>query len=556
MSGAGTASSTGGLRFGTAGLRAPMGPGPDRMNRETVRRASAGLAQFVLGRPRTPDGAGSGLTGDAPGGAAHGMVLVGHDARHCSPEFARDAAAVFAGAGLRGLLIDGPVPTPVLAHRALESGADAAVMITASHNPASDNGYKVYGADGVQIIPPDDAEISALIDEVGADESIARGEVEPLPAETAIAGYLASVVPAALAHVARERALRVVYTPVHGVGAAVVERAFTASGFPAPSLVAEQAAPDPDFPTAPRPNPEEPGVLDLALRDARAAGADVVIANDPDADRLAVAVPWEGAAGGWRTLTGDEVGALLADELLAGVPDPERRLLVSTVVSSSMLERQAQAAGAHYARTLTGFKWIMHASAPEPGVSLLFGYEQALGYGVTDRVRDKDGISAALAMAAICARARAEGSSVRARLDALAERFGLHATAERSLALDAGSRDGGGIDAEEAIAALLAAPPAQLIGRAVTAVDDLSSGRRLSPDGGAGPLGLPPSTGVVVHAGEEVRLAARPSGTEPKLKLYLQVVLPVPAGGAEAARARADGMLQALTREAEGLIGR
>jgi phosphomannomutase len=525
----------GALRFGTAGLRAPMGPGPGRMNGEAVRRASAGVAEFVV---RRREGVGT-------GGIA--TVLVGHDARHRSAEFARDAAAVFAGAGLRGLLIDGPVPTPLLAYHARAIEADAAVMVTASHNPATDNGYKVYASDSVQIIPPDDEQISALIEAVTGDDAIVLGTPEPVAAEAVLAGYLGEVVPAALAHVSPERALSVVYTPVHGVGAATLRRAFSAAGFPAPALVAEQAAPDPDFPTAPKPNPEEPGVLDLALRDARAAGADVVLANDPDADRLAVAVPWTGADGGWRMLTGDEVGALLADELLAHVEDPERRLLVTTVVSSSLLARQARAAGARHVQTLTGFKWIMHAS--QPGASLLFGYEQALGYGVTDLVRDKDGISAALAMAAICAHARAHGSSVRARLDRLAERFGLHATAERSLALGSG----GG---EDAVDRLLAAPPDALIGRAVTAIDDLSAGTRVARDGSATRLGLPPSSGVVVHAGEEVRLAVRPSGTEPKLKLYLQVVLPVAPGAADEARAQASTMLDALGREAGELIGR
>jgi phosphomannomutase len=523
------------LRFGTAGLRAPMGPGSGRMNREAVRRASAGLAEFVVHRRKQA------------GARGVGKVLVGHDARHCSADFARDAATVFAGAGLRGLLIDGVVPTPLLAHHARAIEADAAVMVTASHNPAADNGYKVYASDGVQIIPPDDEQISALIDAVGADETIARGAPEPITADAVTAGYLAEVVPAALAYVSPERELSVVYTPVHGVGAATLGRAFSAAGFPAPALVAEQAAPDPDFPTAPKPNPEEPGVLDLALRDARATGADVVLANDPDADRLAVAVPWAGVDGGWRVLTGDEVGALLADELLGHVDDPEHRLLVTTVVSSSMLARQARAAGAHHAQTLTGFKWIMHAS--EPGTSLLFGYEQALGYGVTALVRDKDGISAALAMAAICAHARAEGSSVRARLDRLAERFGLHATAERSLALGSGGGD-------DAVGRLLAAPLAALIGRAVTAVDDLAGGTRVARDGGVTRLGLPPSSGVIVHAGEEVRLAVRPSGTEPKLKLYLQVVLPVAPGTADEARAQAGTMLDALGHEAEELIGR
>jgi len=529
------AAAASGLQFGTAGLRARMGPGPDEMNAATVKRASAGLAAFVAGH----------RGGEPP------SIVVGFDARHHSAEFARDAAAVFAGAGVRGLLLDGRTPTPVLAFAVRELGCEAGVMVTASHNPATDNGYKVYGADGAQIIPPVDSEISARIEAVPAADRLALGTPASLRAADIVARYLDAIVPAALAHAPPEREVAIVYTPVHGVGRDVMAPALQRAGFPAAHVVAEQSDPDPDFPTAPKPNPEEPGVLDLALRDARTRGADVVLANDPDADRLAVAVPWPGAEGGWRALTGDEVGSLLGDELLRAVADPGEALLIASVVSGTMLAAQAQAAGARYAQTLTGFKWIMHV-AERSEARLLLGYEQALGYGVTELVRDKDGISAGLVMAAIAARARAEQITIKARLDDLAERFGLHATVEHSLALPPSQDDA----AAASLAALAADPPARLIGRPVTAVDDLERSRRRELGGSESALGLPPSTGVVLHAGDEVRLAVRPSGTEPKLKLYLQVVLPVAAGRADAARAQADSELAALLAEAEEMVAR
>jgi phosphomannomutase len=531
-----TTSATTGLHFGTAGLRAPMGPGPDQMNRETVRRVSAGLARYVADRAT---------------GERSPSIVVGFDARHHSAQFAADASGVFAAAGLRSLMMAEPAPTPVLAFAVRELGCAAGVMITASHNPATDNGYKVYGADGAQIIPPADGEISACIDRVRPGDEIGLAEPEGLGGEV-LERYLAAIVPAALRHAPTQRDVAIVYTPVHGVGRSAMLPALARAGFPPPHVVARQADPDPDFPTAPRPNPEEPGVMDLALGDARERGADVVLANDPDADRLAVAVPWPGVEGGWRMLGGDEVGSLIAEELLGALDDPAGALLVTSVVSGTMLGAQARAAGTQYAETLTGFKWIMHVAEQSPA-RLLLGYEQALGYGVTELVRDKDGISAGLVVAAIAARARAEGTTIKARLDALAERFGLHAAAERSLALaSAGDAD----HAEAEIARLRDNPPAELIGRELTAVDDLSSGERRERDGRRTSLGLPPSSGVILRAGDAVRLAVRPSGTEPKLKLYLQVVLPVSAAGADAARAQAAPRLDALATQAEELIAR
>ena len=502
-----------GLSFGTAGLRGRLGAGPSRMNVATVRRATAGLARHLL---------------DDVDGAAAAGVVVGHDARHGSARFAAEAAAVLSGAGLRTLRLPANAPTPLLAFAVRRLGCAAGVMVTASHNPAQDNGYKVYLGDGAQITPPADARIAAAIDAVGPLARVPLGDGgEPLG--DAVAGaYLDAILAALPASPARE--LRIVYTPLHGVGGALCLAALDRAGFPAPHVVAEQADPDPAFPTAPRPNPEEEGVLDLALAAAVAHGADVVLANDPDADRLAVAIPDDD---GWRRLHGDETGALLADFLLEHCPDPERALLVTTVASSTLLGRMAAAAGARYAETLTGFKWIMRAVAEAPEHTLLLGYEEALGYAVSDIVRDKDGISAALVLAQLAAAERAAGRTLADRLDAIAARHGRHATAPITLVLEGAD----GLARMRAImAAVRADPPAALLGRPVTGVDDLLAGAR----------GLPRSDVVVLRA-ERARVVIRPSGTEPKLKAYLEVVV-------DGDRAAAGAMLDALRADVERLL--
>jgi phosphomannomutase len=512
------------LAFGTAGIRGPMGAGPARMNRATVRRITAGLARYV--RTEVPD-------------AASRPVVIGFDARRRSAEFADEAASVLTGAGLRAARLPGPVPTPVLAFAVRHLGAVAGVMVTASHNPRDDNGYKVYWADGAQIIPPVDAGIAAAAEQAGPLARIPLGGPgEQLGPEVADA-YLDEVVPAALRGDSRE--IQVAYTPLHGAGLDTLARAFRRAGFPGPAVVAAQAEPDGAFPTVPRPNPEEPGALDLLLAEASRARAALALANDPDADRLAAAIP--GPGGSWRVLTGDEIGALLAWHLLAREPDPAHRLLVTTVVSAGLVGRMAAAAGARYAETLTGFKWIMRAEAP--GSEFLFGYEEALGYAVTGLVRDKDGISAALALAEAAAQASRDGTDLAGHLDEIARRFGLYATGQWSFDRPAGDPDG-----SRFLAAVRSAPPASLLGQPVVTIDDLDQGVRTHRDGRREPLALPRSDVVIWRCADGTRVAMRPSGTEPKVKIYQQVVLPA-AGHSDLAplRAEAARRLAALREE-------
>ncbi|GGQ18017.1 phosphomannomutase [Actinomadura coerulea] len=508
------------LEFGTAGLRGELGAGPNRMNRVTVMRAAAGLAA------RLPAG---------------GRVIIGFDARHGSRRFAADTAAVLSGAGLRPEVFADPVPTPVLAHftRAFDDVV-AGVMVTASHNPPRDNGYKVYWADGAQIVPPTDAEISAAIDAVGRVDELPLGEGWPVHEGAGL--YLDAV---SSLRLGGDRDVSIVYTPLHGVGRDVLLTAFERAGFPAPAVVPEQAEPDPDFPTVDFPNPEEPGALDLALGLAEARGADLVIANDPDADRCAVAVP---GPSGWRALTGDEVGGLLAEHVLRHTTGDDR-LVATTIVSSSLLRSIAAAHRVRFAETLTGFKWIMKAGGAPGGPSphggpdrLVFGYEEALGYSVGDDrgvlVNDKDGIGAALALAALAADARRDGRTLLDLLDAQARRYGLHATSQLSVRVE----DLSLITA--AMARLRSDPPRELGGRRVESFDDLAL-----PTGD-----LPPTDGLRFRLAGGSRVVVRPSGTEPKLKCYLEVVLPVDGDVAEV-RARAAADLEALRADVSAALG-
>lgn len=489
------------LQFGTAGLRGPLGAGPNRMNRALVRRATAGVAAWLRA---------SGATGP---------VAIGRDARHGSAEFAADAAAVLAGAGWEVRQFDGPVPTPVLAFAVRHLGAAAGIMVTASHNPAADNGYKLYLGDGAQIVPPTDGEISAAIDAVGPLAEVPLGEAGIAAiGDDVLAAYVAGAVGLLLPDGTRR--VRIVHTAMHGVGTATARRAFAAAAFPDAIEVPEQAEPDPDFPTVAFPNPEEPGALDLALALAVREDADVVLANDPDADRLAVAAPM-GPDRAWRALSGDEVGWLLADHLLRTRPHDAADVLVTTVVSSRLLARLAEEAGVGFSEVLTGFKWVVRA--PRADQRLLLGYEEALGYCVGGLVHDKDGIGTALVAAELVAGLLAAGETLQDRLDDLHRRHGVHVTAARSLRVD-------GADwlprVTGAIAALRATPPAALAGRSVEAVEDLLVGER-----------LPPSD-VLIWTVPGGRVVLRPSGTEPKVKAYAEAV--VPAGDdLEGARAEA-----------------
>jgi len=480
------------------------------MNRVVVTRAAAGLAAYLKdhGAPR-----------DAG-------VVIGYDARHNSDVFARDTAEVMTGAGLKAYVLPRPLPTPLLAFAIRELGCVAGVMVTASHNPPQDNGYKVYLGDGSQIVPPADAEIAARIAAVGAVSDVPRGDAGTTLREDIVDRYLDTV--AGLA-ADGPRDLDIVYTPLHGVGGTSVAQVLETAGFAAPRIVAEQEQPDPDFPTVSFPNPEEPGAMDLAMALAEKSGADLVVANDPDADRCAAAVP---GPHGWRMLRGDEVGALLASHLLAS---GKEGTYATSIVSSSLLGRMAAAARQPYAETLTGFKWIGRVDG------LAFGYEEALGYCVDpEHVKDKDGVSALLLLCELAASAKADGRTLIDLLDDIAARHGLHATDQLSVRVT---------DLAEIAAAmdrLRQTPPTSLGGLAVERVDDLS----------AGSADLPPTEGLRYHLAEGGRVIVRPSGTEPKLKCYLEVVIPVnPEDGVEAARISAAGRLDALRNDIKAAAG-
>jgi phosphomannomutase len=510
------------LQFGTAGLRGEMAAGPNRMNRAVVIRATAGLAAHLRAT-----------------GHAGEPVIVGFDARHRSDRFARDAAAVLAAAGFPVHLADRPLPTPVVAFGVTHLGCCAGVEVTASHNPPRDNGYKVYLGDGAQIVPPTDAEISAQIERVGPLASVPRAaDDDPRIARAGhdlVDAYVDGAVGPATAPGARDA--RLVYTPLHGVGRDVLCEVLARAGFAPPAVVPEQGDPDPDFPTVAFPNPEEPGALDLALALAAAEGADVVLANDPDADRLAVALPTRGD-GGWRALTGDEIGVVLADWLLEQGSGADR-LVETTIVSSSMLGRLAAARGVEYAETLTGFKWLARAALDRPQLRFVYGYEEALGSCVGTLVRDKDGITAALAFAELVAAEAARGRTPVDRLDDLARELGVHATGQRSVRIEGA----GGLDRmRAAVDELASAPPATLAGVPVAEVEDLRLGRR-----------LPPTEGVALR-GEGVRLIVRPSGTEPKLKCYAEAVVPLAGTDLAAARARGGATMRAILDEAVALV--
>ncbi|MBK9180493.1 MAG: phospho-sugar mutase [Acidimicrobiales bacterium] len=514
-----------GVGFGTAGLRAPLGAGPARMNRLVVRRAAAGLARWLLA--------------SRPGAADRG-VAVGWDARRRSDAFAAELAAVLAAAGVRVHLLPRALPTPVLAFAVRHLGAAAGCMVTASHNPPTDNGLKVYLGDGAQVAPPDEGALAAAIDAVGWDEPI--GPVppgDPLVApvgDEVVAAYLAAV--AALPLVPGHRRVRVVLTPLHGVGGDVAAAAFRLAGFPPVHPVPAQWEPDGSFPTVAVPNPEEPATFGAALAEADRVGADLVLALDPDADRLGAAVPDPG--GGWRVLRGDELGALLGDHVLRHTSGADR-MVATTFVSSRLLASLAVEAGVHYVETLSGFKWIARAGLAHPGLRCVFAYEEALGYLVGDVVRDKDAVSAALVLAEAAAGELARGRSLLDRLDDLATRHGVHATDQLVVALP---EPGGAARAAALLERVAAATPGTLGGRAVREVVDLRPGRGE----------LPPANVVAVEL-DGARVLVRPSGTEPKLKVYLQVVEPVGPDGVAAARARAAAALADLRAGTAGFLG-
>ena len=476
------------LHFGTAGLRGPLGPGPNRMNRVVVLQSAAGLARYLTEHF-----------------APECSVVIGYDARHNSDVFAHDTASIMQGAGVRAFVLPRPLPTPVLAFAIRHLGASAGVMVTASHNPPQDNGYKVYLEDGCQIVPPVDEQIAAMIDSVASSM-----RVDELPRNDGWQALDESIV-----HSYAERAVEIlgpdevgrradvvsVITPMHGVGGRLLEQLLTDAGFAPCVRVDAQFDPDPDFSTVAFPNPEEPGAMDLALATAERVRPDVIVANDPDADRCAIGVPTPG--GDYRMLSGDEVGYALG--WWASRRDSSRSTLAQSLVSGGMLKAIADSSTLDYQQTLTGFKWIGRIP------TLRFGYEEALGYCVDpETVRDKDGITAALAVVDLIAELKADSRSILDLLDDLAREHGLYATRQVSLRVADLST------IRTIMESLRSQPPTTVGKRAVETIVDLQQG-----------TDLPPTDGLVLTLAGQGRIIVRPSGTEPKIKAYLQVVVEV-----------------------------
>ncbi len=471
------------LQFGTAGLRGPIGPGPSCMNRAVVGRTAAGLVAYMKER---------------------GMkrVVIGRDARYGSEDFTEESAQIFSGAGFEVFILPRPLPTPVLAFATLELKCDVGVMVTASHNPPQDNGYKVYigpTADGIdyaasQIINPTDGFIAKEIGAVTSLSKQPRGSGWTVLDDEVLDKYISQT--AALAP--RPGSLKIVYTAMHGVGTETLEKAFAKAGFPKLILVTEQAQPDPDFPTVAFPNPEEPGAIDLALAKAREVGADLVIANDPDADRCAAAI--NDPDGGWRMLRGDELGVIFGEWIARSHP---RGSFGNSIVSSSALRKIAAHYVIDFKEVLTGFKWLAKIE------DLAFGYEEAIGYAVdSETVNDKDGISAALFLAQIATDLKAEGKTLVDLLNEVWARHGFHGTEQISIRVSDMSR------ITELLAGLRKNPPAEIAGRKVESIDDLAAPKD----------GLPPTDGLRIWLDGGIRIIIRPSGTEAKMKCYIEVI--------------------------------
>lgn len=502
------------LAFGTAGLRGVLGAGSNRMNRVLVAQAAAGFASYLLSR----------------GVGEHPTVVIGYDGRRNSRIFAQDSAEIFAGAGLRAILLPRLLPTPVLAFAVRHLGADAGVMVTASHNPPNDNGYKVYlgGADnGSQIVSPADADIAGRIQQVadaGDVSLLPRSDDYEVAGEDVVDAYITAT--AAVAPAPTSAAgLRWVYTAMHGVGWETLSRILAKAGYPRPMLVSEQLTPDAAFPTVSFPNPEEPGAMDLAFARARRVDADLILANDPDADRLAVAIPDPSVAGGWRRLTGNEVGLLLGARAARAAEGTAGASLACSLVSSPGLAAIAAHHGLDFHETLTGFKWISRA----PG--LVFGFEEALGYLVNpETVSDKDGVSAAIALLGLAAEARGRGTDLAGLVAELGETYGHFASGQVSVRVDDLSI------IARTMASLRQTPPTRIGERDIVDAQDLL---RPAPGGPSGDV-------LRYRLADGSRVIVRPSGTEPKLKVYLDARADSSDGAREAVAALEAGVRELL----------
>lgn len=475
------------LQFGTAGLRGPIGPGPSCMNRAVVGRTAAGLVAYMKERGMT-------------------RVVIGRDARYGSEDFTQESAEIFSGAGFEVFVLPRPLPTPVLAFATLDLKCDVGVMVTASHNPPQDNGYKVYigpTADGIdyaasQIISPTDGFIAKKIDAIKSLAGQTRGSKWTVLDDAVVDKYIARTAELA----PRPGSLKIVYTAMHGVGTETLEKAFAEAGFPKLILVSEQSQPDPGFPTVAFPNPEEPGAIDLALAKAREVGADLVIANDPDADRCAAAV--NDPNGGWRMLRGDELGVIFGEWIARSFATEKRTgSFGNSIVSSSALGKIAAHYGIDFKEVLTGFKWLAKIE------DLAFGYEEAIGYAVDSAtVNDKDGISAALFLAQIATDLNAQGKTLVDLLNEVWNRHGFHGTEQISIRVSDMTR------IADLLAGLRKNPPAEIAGRSVSSIDDLAAPKD----------GLPPTDGLRIWLDGGIRIIIRPSGTEAKMKCYIEVI--------------------------------
>ena len=477
------ASFNGFLQFGTAGLRGPIRPGPSGMNRAVVGRTAAGIVSYMRERNLT-------------------SIVIGRDARYGSEDYTFETAEIMSGAGMKVFVLPRPLPTPVLAFATNELGCDVGIMVTASHNPPQDNGYKVYlggTVDGIeyrgsQIVSPTDVSIAQKIDAITSLKAQPRGKEWTVLGEEIIEKYINRT--ASLA--TQPGTLKIVYTAMHGVGTETLQRVFHKAGFLSPILVDAQAAPDPDFPTVAFPNPEEPGAIDLALETAKTFDADLVIANDPDADRCAAAI--KDPVTGWRMLKGDELGALLGESIAR---KGGSGIFANSIVSSSILRKIAKHYNFEFEETLTGFKWLAKIKG------LTFGYEEALGYAVdAETVNDKDGISAAITLAQIATDLAADGKTILDLLNEIWARHGFHATEQISIRLTDLSKVG------IILGGLRTNPPEEIAGRLVTSIDDLS----------APTDGLPPTDGLRIWLDGGIRIIIRPSGTEAKMKCYIEVI--------------------------------
>ncbi|MEM6731954.1 MAG: phospho-sugar mutase, partial [Myxococcota bacterium] len=489
------------LEFGTAGLRGVIGGGPNRMNRLVVIESSLGFARYVK---ETVDN------------AAERGIVIAYDGRRKSDVFARDAAACFAHVGLKVHLFSRTMPTPAGAFAVKHLGAAAGVIITASHNPPEYNGYKAYWENGAQIISPVDKGVAAAIDQVASeplpeldyDAAVANGTVVTID-ESVVEAYLDGVEAQLIHRGQGDRSIALAYTPLHGVGAELVKRSMARAGFETFHVVPSQAEPDGEFPTVRFPNPEEPGAMDAVEALARETGAALALANDPDADRLAVAV--RESSGDYRMLSGDEIGTVLAADLIAQAGDDAA--VATTIVSSSLLQYIAEDRGIEYFETLTGFKWIANGNIARQskGKKFLFGYEEALGYTIGDNVRDKDGIVAMVAFAEMAAVLAEQGKTVIDALYTVYAKHGVAVTKQKSMKLPPGPPIG---------RKLRASPPTSVGGRSIRAIDDLSTSVRTFPDGREERIDLPASDVLTYRLEGDARVVIRPSGTEPKLKCY------------------------------------